>query len=54
MKVINNISVKKKGKINLLLFILKLKVIFQEKEYLINNLFIEDNYLFGNEERKRK
>ena len=27
---------------------------FKEKEYLINNLFIEDNYLFGNEERKRK
>ncbi len=52
--MIKNISVEKKGKINLLLFILKLKVIFQEKEYLINNLFIEDNYLFGNEERKRK
>ena len=52
--MIKNISVEKKGKINFLLFILKLKVIFQEKEYLINNLFIEDNYLFGNEERKRK
>ena len=52
--MIKNISVEKKGKINLLLFILKLKVIFQEKEYLINNLFIEDNYLFGNEERKWK
>ena len=38
--MIKNISVEKKGKINLLLFILKLKVIFQEKEYLINNLFI--------------
>ena len=52
--MMKNIYVEKKGKINLLLFILKLKVIFQEKEYLINNLFIEDNYLFGNEERKRK
>ena len=45
--MIKNISMEKKGKINFLLFILK--VILKEKEYLIYNLFIEVNYLFGND-----